>query len=125
MISITKIFHFEAAHFLPSHKGKCKNLHGHSYKVEVEVAGKPHKEGEEKGMVMDFGRLKKIVTEEIIDKLDHTILNESIQINNDFPTTAENLCSYIAEILMSIGIDVVHVRVWETQDSHADWRDYR
>ena len=63
-LSITKEFTFEAAHWLPDHQGSCNRPHGHSYILEIEVEGETRREGPAKGMVMDFGMLKKAVTED-------------------------------------------------------------
>jgi 6-pyruvoyltetrahydropterin/6-carboxytetrahydropterin synthase len=68
-IRITKIFTFETAHALHGYDGKCKNLHGHSYKLSVTLIGTPINNSShvKNGMVMDFGDLKKIVKEDIVD----------------------------------------------------------
>ena len=78
-IRLTKHFSFEAAHALHNYDGKCSRLHGHSYQLFVTVIGTPdsNPDSPKCGMVMDFGLLKKIVNEEIIDKYDHSVvLNE-------------------------------------------------
>lgn len=120
MISITKKFTFEAAHILPNHKGKCRNLHGHSYRLEVTVSGL--RDGQ--GMVIDFGDLKEIVKKFVIDKMDHTYLNDVLL----FTPTAENMAEYIG-IVLSKAINnpdcdrkVEIVRLYETDNSYADWR---
>lgn len=121
MITITKIFHFEAAHFLPDHLGKCRGIHGHSYKLEVTVVGNIKRSGAENGMVMDFGKLKEIVQKYILSRVDHTCLNMTIDASY-LPPTAENMCNYFALLLkQSVSFSVVHIRLWETADSHADW----
>ena len=79
-IRITKRFSFEAGYALHGYDEKCKNLHGHSYKLSVTVIGTPitDKTNPKFGMVIDFTDLKRIVTEEIIDKFDHsTIFNKN------------------------------------------------
>ena len=79
-IRITKRFSFEAGHALHGYDGKCKNLHGHSYKLSVTVIGTPisDKTNPKFGMVIDFTDLKRIVTEEIVNKFDHaTIFNKN------------------------------------------------
>ena len=124
MISICKQFSFEAAHFLPYHKGLCRNRHGHSYKLEVEVRGVPKKgKSPQKGMIMDFGILKQIVNETIIDKLDHTDLNE----NFDNPTAeimVFKIGSMIREALIAhnTGVCLQRVRLYETATAYAEWR---
>ncbi len=79
-IRITKQFDFETGHALYGYDGKCKNVHGHSYKLSVTVIGIPISDaGNVKcGMVIDFGDLKKIVNEEIVDLFDHaTVFNKN------------------------------------------------
>ena len=75
-IRLTKEFRFEMAHALHNYDGLCKNIHGHSYILQVTVIGTPcqNKENPKLGMVMDFGDLKAIVNEEIVSKLDHTVV---------------------------------------------------
>lgn len=120
MLTVTKLFEFEAAHQLPNHKGKCKNLHGHSYKLEVEVASDTGVNAS--GMIMDFGDLKKLVGGLIESKLDHMYLNESL--NMEYPT-AENMILSIAHLLstrIKKPFVVVRARLWETSTSYAEWR---
>ncbi|WGH74831.1 6-carboxytetrahydropterin synthase [Tenacibaculum tangerinum] len=79
-IRITKQFTFETGHALYGYDGKCKNVHGHSYKLSVTVIGSPitDKSDVKYGMVIDFGDLKKIVKEEIVDVFDHaTVFNKN------------------------------------------------
>jgi len=79
-IRITKQFNFETGHALYGYDGKCKNVHGHSYKLSVTVIGKPITDTSnvKYGMVIDFSDLKKIVTEEIVDQFDHaTVFNQN------------------------------------------------
>ena len=79
-IRITKQFSFETGHALYGYDGKCKNVHGHSYKLSVTVFGKPITDNNHVkfGMVIDFGDLKKIVKEEIVNQFDHaTVFNKN------------------------------------------------
>lgn len=79
-IRITKLFTFETGHALHGYDGKCKNVHGHSYKLEVTVIGAPITDinSTKHGMVIDFGDLKKIVNKEIVDEFDHaTVFNKN------------------------------------------------
>lgn len=121
MLSITKIFEFEAAHYLPEHKGKCKNVHGHSYKLEVEVSyGKGNAVNNEH-MVMDFGDLKNMVKILIDSLLDHSMLNDTFTV-----PTAEHMVYEIANILstkLKSPLWLVRVRLWETSSSYAEWRN--
>ena len=89
-IRITKQFSFETAHALHGYDGKCKNLHGHSYKLDVTVMGSPISDASDPkyGMVIDFGDLKKIVKEDIVDVFDHaTVFNK-----NTPHSEVENTC---------------------------------
>ena len=79
-IRITKQFSFETGHALYGYDGKCKNVHGHSYRLDVTVIGTPITDATnvKYGMVIDFGDLKKIVKEEIVDIFDHaTVFNKN------------------------------------------------
>lgn len=115
-ISITKQFRFEAAHTLPNHDGKCKNLHGHSYLLEVTISGAVNKEGPKEGMVMDFSDLSKVVDAEIISKWDHQYLNDILP----FVTTAENLALECFKRISSQGISVSKIKLWETSKSFVE-----
>jgi len=123
-ITVTKIVEFEAAHFLPHYEGKCKNLHGHTYKLEVEAKRVEENVLEYEGMVMDFGVLKEYIEAFVLNKFDHALLNDVM----DIPT-AEMTVRWIATELNTSarlyakGIRVVRVRVWETSNSYAEWRD--
>jgi len=79
-IRITKQFSFETGHALYGYDGKCKNVHGHSYRLDVTVIGSPITDASnvKYGMVIDFSDLKKIVKEEIVDVFDHaTVFNKN------------------------------------------------
>ncbi len=140
-IRLTKEFDFEMAHALWNYDGKCKNIHGHTYKLIVTVEGTPVNDPEnpKNGMVMDFGELKKIVKENIIDKHDHyLVLNGNtphkdidlskfnirlVQYKNYQPT-CENLVSEFAEILKNKlpgYVKLCKVILYETQTSYAEW----
>lgn len=121
MISICKTFKFEAAHNLPKHQGKCHNLHGHSYKLEVEVTGKIHTDGKpDHGMIMDFGRLKSVM-QPLIDLLDHAVLNAMYE----YPTAefmVESMAQAISTLLLKEeGTVLKRLRLWETDTSWAEW----
>lgn len=87
---------FDAAHLLPGHKGKCANLHGHTWMVEIEATST---ELDEKGMVLDFFDLKETLNE-VISKFDHRFINE-IKPFDVIPPTSENLAKYIFDELFS------------------------
>ncbi|HVB25443.1 MAG TPA: 6-carboxytetrahydropterin synthase QueD [Ktedonobacteraceae bacterium] len=118
---ITKSFRFEAAHHLPGHQGKCANLHGHSYKLEVTLRGPiniaPGKSSN--GMVMDFGDLAQIVRSSVIETLDHQDLNAVTKLH----TTAENLAHWIWDALVTSRLDeqlLYRIRLWETESSFVE-----
>lgn len=120
-ITITRHFSFDAAHYLPGHDGKCQNLHGHTYKLEVTVGRDSLIEGgSSDGMVMDFGTLKPIVNKLIVDPLDHQCLNELLP----YRPTAENMVNHFFDVLEPVlegfGVQLVRLRLWETPDSYAE-----
>lgn len=120
MLTVTKIFKFEAAHWLPFYDGACHNLHGHSYKLEVTVTGKINEnvENPQCGMIIDFSVLKGIVEEKIIRRFDHSNLNDFFE-----NPTAENMVEYFAESInmaLPTNIVLVSIKLWETDSSYAE-----
>ena len=109
--SVTRTFTFEAAHQLPWHEGKCRDLHGHSYRLEVTVGGPLT----EQGIVVDFADLRRVVEAEILARYDHTYLNDLL----DNPT-AELIAHDCWKRIEGAGLAVTHVRLWETPDSWVD-----
>ncbi|GAA0902684.1 6-carboxytetrahydropterin synthase QueD [Virgisporangium aurantiacum] len=105
--SVTRSFSFDAAHQLPWHPGKCARLHGHTYRLEVTATGPVGTNG----IVIDFADLKSAVERDLIDRLDHTLLNDSI----DNPT-AERVALHILDTLVQRGLPVTRIRLWETPD---------
>ena len=109
--SVTRTFTFEAAHQLPWHAGKCRRLHGHSYRLEVTVEGPIG----EHGIVVDFADIREAVERDVIARFDHQYLNDLI----DNPT-AEVIASEIWKTVEAAGLDVSRIRLWETADSFVD-----
>lgn len=111
-MDLRKEFTFDAAHNLIHYKGKCEALHGHTYRLAVTLEGQRDKED----MVLDFVELKKIVKESVIDKLDHTYLNDTIE-----QPTAENIAlwvwSQIEEKVKRPNCRLKEVQIWETATS--------
>lgn len=106
-IQITKEFGFEAGHYVPGHGGRCKYVHGHSYKLFVTVGGYLN----EQGMVIDFQVLSQIV-KALIDKYDHGFLNDYFEL-----PTAEIMASYFRKTIQDQLPDNVYcdeVRLYET-----------
>ena len=71
---ITRKIEIDAGHRVPDHKSKCFNLHGHRYVIEAECSGPLAETGEQTGMVVDFGFLKKVMMERIHEPCDHTFI---------------------------------------------------
>ena len=141
-IRITKQFSFETAHALHGYDGKCKNIHGHSYKLFVTVLGTPILDplDPKYGMVMDFGDLKNIVKEEIVDVFDHaTIFNKNtphldlgeqlIQLGHHIllldyqPTTEMMVIDFAQKISKRLpgNIQLHSLKLRETESSFAEW----
>ena len=142
-IRLTKHFTFESAHALYNYDGKCSHLHGHSYHLYVTVIGVPEQDENSPkcGMVMDFGLLKRIVNEEIIEKFDHSVvLNQKNALPDGtlalpmfenvltfpFQPTCENMLEYFAGLIsrrLPQGVQLKALKLYETADSYAEWCD--
>ncbi len=132
-MKIAKEFNWEMGHRLPEHFGKCKNIHGHSYKMMVELDGDLN----ENGMVLDYYDLKKIVNP-IVENLDHAFMVyekdkqvidflegiKSKKVLVKFESTVENITTYfLSEIIkydLPANIHKIKVRVCETPDDYAE-----
>lgn len=142
MIRITKIFTFETAHVLYNYDGKCKNMHGHSYKLFVTVKGTPINDINDvkNGMVVDFGDIKKIVKEEIVDVWDHAVLLNALTphkelgedlarkghkvIECNYQPTCENMLYEIAEKIknkLPSHVQLAYLKLHETENSYGEW----
>ena len=142
LVRITKQFSFETGHALFGYDGKCKNVHGHSYKLAVTVIGEPISDRQDVklGMVIDFGDLKKIVKQEIVDRFDHaTVFNGKTPhvelarelktrghdvILVDYQPTSENMIMDFAERIkkrLPEHIQLFSLRLQETETSYAEW----
>ena len=141
-IRITKQFNFETGHALYGYDGKCKNVHGHSYKLSVTVIGQPITDNSQVkyGMVIDFSDLKKIVKEEIVDVFDHaTVFNKNTPhielakelkardhhvILVDYQPTSEMMVIDFADKIkqrLPKNIELFSLRLQETESSFAEW----
>jgi len=141
-IRITKQFSFETGHALYGYDGKCRNVHGHSYKLSVTVIGTPISDTShvKYGMVIDFSDLKKIVKEEIVDVFDHaTVFNKNtphVELARelearghnvllvDYQPTSERMVIDFAEKIESRlpnNINLHSLRLQETDTSYAEW----
>ncbi len=141
-IRITKQFSFETGHALYGYDGKCKNVHGHSYKLSVTVIGTPITDSSNVkfGMVIDFTDLKKIVKSEIVDKFDHaTVFNKNTPhielakelesrdhnvILVEYQPTSENMVLDFADKIknqLPSHIQLFSLKLSETDTSFAEW----
>jgi 6-pyruvoyltetrahydropterin/6-carboxytetrahydropterin synthase len=141
-IRITKQFSFETGHALYGYDGKCKNVHGHSYKLSVTVIGTPISDAQNVkfGMVIDFTDLKKIVKEEIVDQFDHaTVFNKNTPhvelahelesrghhvILVDYQPTSENMVIDFSNRIknrLPKNISLFSLKLQETETSFAEW----
>lgn len=126
---------FDSAHFLSGYNGKCANIHGHRWTVEVEIKGEElQHSGEKKGMLIDFGDLKKEV-KELADSFDHALIYESGSLREStltalaeenfrlievpFRPTAENFAKHFYGLLSGKGFEISSVTVYETPDNCA------
>ena len=141
-IRITKQFTFETGHALYGYDGKCRNVHGHSYKLSVTVIGTPITDSSNVkfGMVIDFSDLKKIVKEEVVDVFDHaTVFNKNTPhielakelkerghhvILVDYQPTSENMViDFAGKIQKRLPSDIslYSLKLQETETSFAEW----
>ena len=133
-VRIAKEFHWEMGHRLPFHTGGCQNIHGHSYRMRVELEGTV----DENGMVLDYFDLKEIV-EPIIERIDHSFLCDSNDMQMldffahnplkhvvvPFRTTAENITAWMIEeigerLSTSHNITQLSIRLMETERVYAE-----
>ena len=141
-VRVTKQFTFEMASALPNYDGDCANIHGHSYKLDVTVIGKPLEDisNPKYGMLIDFGDIKKVVNLEIVDKLDHALVVSKKSVHGSFdPTkygfggkivytdyqpTVENMLADFATRLIpqfTQGIKLHSIKIRETGTAFAEW----
>jgi 6-pyruvoyltetrahydropterin/6-carboxytetrahydropterin synthase len=121
MFEISADYTFAAGHALRGYKGKCENVHGHNYRIEVTVAGEKL---DSAGLLMDFVDLRRAI-KAIAEPLDHRFLNDLRPFDTLNPS-AENLAQYFCEQLQTRlgnhGLRVAQVRVWETDTTSATYR---
>lgn len=141
-VRITKEFTFEMAHALYGHDGLCRNIHGHSYHLFVTLKGKPVHDSSDKknGMLMDFGDLKALVRQSVLEEFDHALVLNADSPHKDeykkletysekivlFPTqpTCENMVVYFAEKLrknLPENIELHCLILRETSSTYAEW----
>lgn len=139
MYKVAKEFSFDMAHLLDGHDGKCQNLHGHTYKLQVIVTGDTYQEGAKKGMVIDFTDLKQAVNEIILQPMDHAFIYDQTsereckiaalltELNSKtfalpYRTTAENLARFMfVRLTQYTALKITCIRLWETPTSFAEY----
>jgi len=121
MFEVSVEYTFAAGHALRGYKGKCENVHGHNYKVQVTVAGE---QLDATGLLMDFVEVKKNIRE-LVERLDHRFLNDVPPFDVLNPS-AENLAKYFYDELdphvTDRGLKVHAVKIWETDTTAATYR---
>ncbi len=141
-IRITKQFTFETGHALYGYDGKCRNVHGHSYKLHVTVIGSPNNDSNhvKYGMVIDFSDLKKIVKKEIVELFDHaTVFNKNtphielakllkdrghnVLLVDYQPTSEMMIIDFAKKIKKELppSIKLHSLKLQETESSYAEW----
>lgn len=119
MWRLEREFRFEAAHCLPNHDGKCKRLHGHSWEGKVVLERDSLDDaGPEKGMVTDFGNIRREVDWVIDQKLDHFNLNDTVMAN----PTSEEIARWLYEQLEPRLPHLAAVIIKETANSSCEYR---
>ena len=122
MYTLTTMVEFSSAHTLVGHSGPCKKMHGHNWKVEVEITGEKL---DKIGMVVDFKEIRK-ATNLVVDELDHEFLNNLEPFLEDNPT-AENIARYIftklSEEFSNKNVKVNSIKLWETDKSAVSYKE--
>lgn len=137
MFKLTANASFDSAHFLSGYNGKCANIHGHHWTLEVSINGEELQQtGEKRGMLIDFCDLKKALRD-LADSFDHTLIYEKDTLKGatltalkdenfslvevPFRPTAENFARHFYELLSFQGLPVCSVTVYETPDNYATY----
>jgi len=139
IIRVTKEFRFEGAHALVNYDGKCRFIHGHSYRLFVTLKGIPKEDNKDpkSGMLIDFSELKAIINKIIIDRFDHAlILREDAKLAKEiynqygnvivtpFQPTCENLAIHFAHIItaeLPSSLHLYGLKLYETPTSFVEW----
>ncbi|MDD2619371.1 MAG: 6-carboxytetrahydropterin synthase QueD [Syntrophomonadaceae bacterium] len=118
--AVSLVQEFAAAHWLKNYQGNCKNIHGHTWKVEVVISGE---QLDEAGMLVDFREIKATLAA-VLEKYDHTLLNEVRPFDTINPT-AENIACYIYHEIKKAfpKHKIVEVKVWESSIAWASYNE--
>ena len=139
MYQLKTVADFDSAHFLAGYDGKCSNLHGHRWKIILEVQAEELKDDiQHKGMYVDFGELKKDLRD-LADSMDHALIIEKNSLKEttlealksenfriielDFRPTAENMAKYFYEKIKKLGYNMKAVTVYETPVNSATYME--
>jgi len=132
---VSKTFDFHAAHHLPNHQGQCRNVHGHTYRLEVQVIGTPKDVtgDSDDGMVVDFGLVKELYKHHLEPFLEHRDLNDTLVKTGAVEvSTCEEVSVWIARMLKTLlderltedqrrrHVRIYKVLLWETPTSYAE-----
>ena len=121
MFEVSVEYTFAAGHALRGYKGKCENVHGHNYKVQLVVAGE---QLDATGLLMDFVEVRKNI-KELVERLDHRFLNDIPPFDKLNPS-AENIAKYFSDELepfvLNRGLRLNAVTIWETDTTSATYR---
>ena len=141
ILHLTRVFNFDMAHVLLNYHGKCKNIHGHTYRLEVTVRGTPSNDdaSPKKGMLIDFSDYKILIDKNIITVWDHALMihqdTEPVLLNElkknyekiivvPFQPTTENMICELASSIKKIlpaDLQLFSLRLYETEKSYAEW----
>lgn len=121
MFEVSVEYSFAAGHALRGYRGKCENVHGHNYKLQVSVAGENLNSI---GLLMDFAELQSSI-KKLADRLDHRFLNELPpfdQLNPSAENIAKYFCDGLQPLVQAQGLQMQAVTVWETDSTSATFR---
>jgi 6-pyruvoyltetrahydropterin/6-carboxytetrahydropterin synthase len=113
-VLVAREFQFEAAHQLPDHPGRCRNLHGHRYELHVRCRAPVDAAT---GLAIDFGDIKRIVKERVLSVLDHANLNEILPV-----PSAEHIAAWVWERLQGSGLPLAEILLYETRSCYVLYR---
>ncbi len=139
VLRLSKIFSLEMAHAITNYTGKCSNIHGHSYRLEITIQGSISQENKN-GMIIDFKNFKDIIKQHLINPYDHALLLEDTpelrewcsKIENftqnikflPFTPSTENILLYFVNIIedkLPQHVSLFSIRLFETEESYAEW----
>lgn len=133
VIRISRVFHFEAAHYLPHYEGACQNIHGHSYELTVTITGEVNQQiGPHEGMVLDYSFVNELLKEHVLVYYDHAlILKEGVKKIQPAKTmtlahapTSENIIVDIAQRIKEVlpaSVQLHALKLYETNKNFCEW----